>query len=99
MAKRDFNEKHRFTRNAINEDLLQFALPGLLIFTAGLFVTLIHILILLGDLQTLFTLTPLTILGLALVIPGYTIMFVALGTLRRNYSSSLVIKEEWGSRL
>jgi protein-S-isoprenylcysteine O-methyltransferase Ste14 len=94
MAKPSFNEKHQFTRNAIKEDLLQFALPALLIFTAGLFVTLIHILLLLGNSQPLFTLSLLTLLGLALAITGYTIMFTAVATLRRYYSSSLVIRED-----
>jgi protein-S-isoprenylcysteine O-methyltransferase Ste14 len=102
MAKRSFNERHQFIRNAIKEDLLQFALPAFLIFTAGLLVTfiqladlfLVPILNLLEDPQAPFTLPLLTILGLALIITGYIIMFVATGTLRRYYSSSLVIRED-----
>jgi hypothetical protein len=35
MPKPSFNERHQFIRNAIKEDLLQFALPALLIFTAA----------------------------------------------------------------
>ena len=94
MPKPSFNERHQFIRNAIREDLLQFVLPALLIFTAGLLVTgLTTILHLLGDPQTLFTLSLSTILGLALIIAGYVIAFVAWGTLRRFYSSTLVIQE------
>ena len=102
MAKLGYNEKHQLARNAIREDLLQFAIPALLIFTAGLLITFLHrgasfiatILDLLGDPQTLFTLPLITILGLALVITGYTILFISAGTLRRYYSSTLVIRED-----
>jgi protein-S-isoprenylcysteine O-methyltransferase Ste14 len=94
MPKPGFNEKHQISRNAIKEDLLQFALPALLIFTVGLFVTFIHILLLLGDSQPLFTLSLLTLLGLAFIITGYTLAFAARATLRRYYSSSLVIRQD-----
>jgi protein-S-isoprenylcysteine O-methyltransferase Ste14 len=95
MANRDFNKKHQLTHNAIKEDLLQFALPALLIFTAGLLVTgLATILDLSGDPQTLFTLSLSTILGLVLIITGFIIMFVAAGTLRHYYSATLVIRED-----
>ena len=95
MAKRSYLEKHQIIQNAIRQDLLQFALPALLIFTAGLFVTgLATILDLPADPQTPFTLSLSTILGLVLIITGFIIMFVAAGTLRHYYHSTLVIRED-----
>ena len=107
MAKRSYLERHQIIRNAIREDLLQFALPALLIFTAGLFITFLDggvgLIVAIRDLvrepQTLYSAplssaTLLNILGLALIIFGYIILFVSAGTLRRYYSSSLVIRED-----
>ena len=39
MAKGGFLARHGIVRNAIREDMLYFALPGLLVFTAGLVVS------------------------------------------------------------
>ena len=39
MAKRGFLKNHGIVRNAVREDMLYFAIPALLVFTAGLVVS------------------------------------------------------------
>jgi len=102
MAKRGFLERHRIVRNAIREDILYFALPAILVFSAGLVVSArdgsVDLWVDIWDLvrhpRSLFLFSILNIVGLALFIVGLTTALVAQITLRRFYSSTLVIKED-----
>jgi protein-S-isoprenylcysteine O-methyltransferase Ste14 len=102
MTKRGFLARHGIVRNAIREDLVYYALPALLVFTAGLVVSVLHgwdrliaaILHLVGQPANPHTLSVQNILGLALIAAGIAVLFVAASTLRRFYSSTLVIKED-----
>lgn len=101
MAKRGYLKRHRIVRNAIKEDLLYFAIPAILIFTAGLVVSawdgyegLVSKILELVRQPGLFRLlTAGNLIGLALFVFGMTIALVAVGTLRLNYHSTLVIRE------
>jgi protein-S-isoprenylcysteine O-methyltransferase Ste14 len=100
MPKRGFLTRHGIERNAIRKDILQFAIPALLVFTAGLVVSALDgfdgLVVKAWELgrqpENLYTLSTLNILGLALFIIGLTIMIVGQVTLRRNYSGSVVIR-------
>jgi protein-S-isoprenylcysteine O-methyltransferase Ste14 len=89
-------------RNAIKKDVLYFAIPALLVFTAGLVVSALDgfdgLVVKAWELgrqpENLYTLSTLNILGLALFVVGMTIAFVAVFTLRRSYSGTLVIRED-----
>jgi protein-S-isoprenylcysteine O-methyltransferase Ste14 len=102
MTKRDFLSKHRIVRSAIREDLLYFALPAILIFTTGLVVSArdgwVDLLPTLWDLirqpRSISVLSVQNILGIALFVGGFTILLIAQITLFRNYSSTLVIRED-----
>ena len=89
MAKRGFLTRHRIVRNAIREDVLYFALPALLVFTAGLVVSAWD---LIRQQGSLYILSVQSIVGLALIVIGLTNNLVAQITLWRFYSSTLVIK-------
>ena len=102
MTKRGFQAKHGILRNAIRKDMLYFALPGIIVLCAGvafsvsdgwdgIFVTLWS---LISQPRNLFLLSGQKILGLALVLSGFTLAFVAFFTLKRSYSSTLVIRED-----
>jgi protein-S-isoprenylcysteine O-methyltransferase Ste14 len=102
MPKRGFLKKHGIVRNAIKEDMLYFAIPALLVFTAGLVVSALDgfdgLVVKAWELgrqpENLYTLSTLNILGLALYVIGLTIALVAQITLKRSYSSTLVIRED-----
>jgi protein-S-isoprenylcysteine O-methyltransferase Ste14 len=102
MPKRGFLEREGIVHNAIKEDVLYFAIPALLVFTAGLVVStldgfdgLVFKAWKLGrEPENLYTLSVINILGLALFVVGMTIAFVAVFTLRRFYYSTLVIRED-----
>ena len=102
MAKRGFLERHRIVRNAIREDILYFALPAILVFSAGLVVSArdgsVDLWVDIWDLvrhpRSLFLFSILNIVGLALFIVGLTTALVAVVTLRWSYSSTLVIRED-----
>ncbi len=102
MAKRGFLERHGIVRNAIREDLLYFALTAVLVFFAGLVVSardgydglVSKIWELVRQPGSLYMLSVQNIVGLALLIVGLTIALVAQITLRRFYSSTLVIRED-----
>jgi protein-S-isoprenylcysteine O-methyltransferase Ste14 len=74
-------------RNAIRKDVLCFALPALLVYTAGVAVS--------G--WDLVRRHAQNVTGLALIVTGLIVLFVSAGTLGRSYSSTLVIKK--GHRL
>ena len=89
MAKREFLARHGIVRNAIRKDILQFAIPAIIIS----FIELIFCgYSLVKQLQNLSMLQVQQIIGLALFIIGLTIMIVGQVTLRRNYSGSVVIR-------
>lgn len=102
MPKRGFLEREGIVRNAIKEDLLYFATPALIVFTAGLVVSALDgfdgLVVKAWELgrepENLYTLSVINIIGLALFVVGMTIAFVAVFTLRRFYSSTLVIRED-----
>jgi protein-S-isoprenylcysteine O-methyltransferase Ste14 len=102
MAKRGFLERHRIVRNAIREDILYFALPALLVFSAGLVVSawdgwdglVTTIWDLVKQPRSLYMLSVQNIVGLALIVIGFTILIVAHITIGRFHSSVLVIRED-----
>ena len=102
MPKRSFLEREDIVKNAIKKDVLYFAIPALLVFTAGLVVSALDgfdgLVVKAWELgrqpENLYTLSTLNILGLALFVVGMTIAFVAVFTLRRSYSGTLVIRED-----
>jgi protein-S-isoprenylcysteine O-methyltransferase Ste14 len=78
-------------RNTMRQDMLVFALPATFFYIAGLVISARD---LVRQQDRLFVLSEHSIVGLALIIIGLTILFVSAGTLRRYYSSSLVIRED-----
>ena len=104
MAKDGFLKRHRIVRNAIREDMLYFALPGLLVFTAGLVLSYRALDDRSGVVPTLWNLvrqpssfhflSVQNIVGLVLFVIGLIIMIVGQLTLFRNYSSTVVIRED-----
>ncbi len=83
--------KRGIVRNAIREDVLYFAIPALLVFTAGLVVSARD---LVRQQGSLYILSVQSVVGLALIAIGLTNNIVAQVTLWRFYSSTLVIKED-----
>ncbi len=102
MAKRGFLSRHGIARNAIRKDVLFFALPAVIVFFAGLVVSarngydglLETIWSLVRQSRSLDELSVLNVLGLLLCVVGLTIALIAVGTLRRFYASTLVIRED-----
>ena len=101
MAKRGFLKRHGTVRNSIREDLIQFALPGMTVFIielqfcgrdrlSGFWRTIWD---LVRQPQTLFMFPVHSITGVALFIIGLIIMLVGQTTLWRNYSATVVIRE------
>ncbi len=78
-------------RNAIREDVLFFALPAVLVCTAG---TAAMVWDLARQQGSLTILSVRGIVGLALVFIGGTLSLVAAVTLRRFYSSTLITRED-----
>ncbi len=91
MAKQRFLRKHGIVRNAIKKDLLYFVIPWIFVMIAGTGVCVWDLVRQQGD---LYILSVQSIVGLALVVIGQTINLVAAGTLRRFYSSTLVIRKD-----
>ncbi len=91
MAKRGFLARHGIVRNAIREDMLCFALPAFFVYSAGMVVCAWD---LVRQQGSLFILSVHSIVGLALIVIGFAILLVAQITLRRFYSSTLVIRED-----
>jgi len=102
MAKNRFLKRHRIVRNAIRDDILQFAIPGITVFTiellfcirdglSGIWGTIWD---LIKHPQNLSMFSMQSIIGLALFIIGLIIMIVGQITLFRNYSGTVVIRED-----
>jgi len=106
MAKKGFPERLGFVRNAIRDDILQFAIPGMTVFIIELlfcardaagndlsgFWGIVWGLV--KQPQNLSLLPVQSIIGLALIIIGLIIMIVGQLTLYRNYSGTVVIRED-----
>jgi len=104
MAKNSFPKRHRNIRNAIRDDILQFAIPGMTVFIIELVLCAVDgarnglsgfwgtVWELVKQPQNLFMFSVQSIIGLALIIIGLTIMIVSQVTLRRNYSGTVVIR-------
>ncbi len=91
MAKGGFLLRRGIVRNAIREDVLYFLLPAFFVYCAGMGVSGWDLVRRGGS---LYILSVQSVVGLALIVVGLTICVVAAGTLRRCYSSSLVIRED-----
>jgi protein-S-isoprenylcysteine O-methyltransferase Ste14 len=91
MAKGGFLKRHGIVRNAIREDMLYFAIPALLVLTAGLAVSTSDLVRRQGR---MYVHSVHCVGGLALLIIGLIIMIVSQATLWRNYSSTVVIRED-----
>lgn len=102
MAKNGFLKRHGIVRNAIRKDILYFALPAFIVFFigllfcareahSGLWGTLWS---LIKQPQNLSMFPVHIIIGLALVIIGLIIMIVGQATLFRNYSGTVLIRED-----
>ena len=91
MAKRGFLARHDIVRNAIREDVLYFAIPAIIVLIAGMGVSGWD---LVRRQASLALLSIQNIIGLAFIIIGLAIMLVAQITLRRFYSSTLVIRAD-----
>ena len=106
MAKKGFPERFGFARNAIKEDILQFAIPGMTVFIIELLFCAIDgarnglsgfwgtVWGLIKQPQNLSMFSVQSIIGLALIIIGLIIMIVGQVTLFRNYSGTVVIRED-----
>ena len=106
MTKRGFPKRHGFIRNALRDDILQFAIPGMTVF----FIELLFCAVdgarnglsgfwgtvwgLVTHPQNLSTFSVQSIIGLSLFIIGLIIMIVGQATLRRNYSGTVVIRDD-----
>jgi protein-S-isoprenylcysteine O-methyltransferase Ste14 len=102
MAKRGFLQRHGVVRNSIRKDLIQFALPALTVFIIELQFCVRDGLAnfwgtvwgLIKQPGNLFLLPLHSIMGLALFFTGLTIMLVGQTTLWRNYSGTVLIRED-----
>ena len=104
MTKRGFLKRHGIVRNAIRKDILYFAIPALLIFTAGLVLSYRALDDRSGVVPALWNLVRQpssfhflsvhNIVGLFLFVIGLTIMIIGQATLFRNYSGTVVIRED-----
>ena len=102
MTKHGFPKKHRIVRNAMREDVFQFAIPALLVLTAGLIVSAwdgydgltAAVWNLVGQPRSVYLLSVPNIVGSALFVVGMTIAIIAAGTLGRFYSSTLVTRQD-----
>ena len=102
MAKPGFLSRHGIVRNAIREDLLFFALPAIIVLIVGLGVSardgydgLVETLWnLVWHPRNLYLLSMPNIVGLVLCVIGLTVALIAVGTLKRFYASTLVIRQD-----
>ena len=99
MAKNGFFRKHGIVRSAIRKDILQFAIPAIIIFFMELIFCADSLTGFLGTISgldahppNLSTFPVLRIVGMALFIIGLTIMIVGQATLWKNYSGTVVIR-------
>jgi len=106
MAKNGNHKRYGIVRNAIRDDILQFAIPGMTVFIiellfcardgarnglSGFWGTVWG---LVKKPQNLSMFSVQSIIGLALVIIGLIVMIVGQVTLSRNYSGTVVIRDD-----
>jgi protein-S-isoprenylcysteine O-methyltransferase Ste14 len=105
MAKNGFLKRHGIVRSAIKKDMLYFFLPWLTVFylelqfcgrdgrdrLSGFWGTIWG---LVKQPQNLIMFPVQSIIGMALIIIGLTIMIVGQATLWRNYSGLVIIRED-----
>jgi len=101
MPKRGFLAGHGIVRSAIKKDILQFAIPAIIIFfielrfcglaLSGCWGTVWS---LVKQPQNLSTVPVQSIIGLALCMIVLILMLVGQVTLWRNYSGTVVIRED-----
>ena len=102
MSKKGFHKRYGIARSAMRDDLLQFALPGMTVFfiellfcardgLSGFWGTVWSLVM---QPQQLSRFSAQNIVGLALFIIGLIIMIVGQATLWRNYSGTVVIRED-----
>ncbi len=106
MANNEFLKRHGIVRNAIKDDMIYFAVPAIIVFTIGLVFCAIAgaragltnfwgiVWDLVKQPGDLFTFPMHSIMGLATIMIGLIIMLVGQITLYRNYSSTVVIRED-----
>ncbi len=102
MAKSGFLSRHGIVRNAVRKDLLLFGLPAIVVLIIGLLVSgrdgydgMVETLwSIIWHPQNLSLLSVPNIVGLFLTVIGLTVALVAVGTLKRFYSGTLVIRED-----
>ena len=106
MAKNGFHKRNGIVRNAIRDDILQFAIPGMTVFIIELLFCASDgarnglsgfwgtVWALIKQPQNLSMFSVQSIIGLALIIIGFLIMIVGQVTLYRNYSGTVVIRED-----
>ena len=99
MAKRGFLARHGIARNAIRKDILQFAIPAIIIFFMELIFYADSLTGFWGTIsgldkqpQNLSMFPVQSIIGMALIIIGLIVMIVGQATLWRNYSGTVVIR-------
>ncbi len=106
MAENGFIKRYGIVRSSIRADILQFAIPGMTVFfiellfcardavrndLSGFWGTVWG---LIKQPQNLSLFSVQSIIGLALIVIGLSIMIVGQVTLRRNYSGTVVIRED-----
>ena len=97
-----FLSRHGIVRNAVRKDMLFFALPAIVVLIIGLLVSardgydgMVETLwSLIWHPQNLHLLSVPNIVGLVMLVIGLTVALVAVGTLKRFYASTLVIRED-----
>lgn len=102
MSKHGYLRKQGIVSHSIRVDLLYFAIPALIVFSGGILVTtldgledFIAVARSLNETDPGHTEIPLhMVVGLILILSGYGLMFTSLFTLRKNYSSTLVIRRD-----
>ena len=106
MTKRGFPKRHGFIRNALRDDILQFAIPGMTVFIIELLFCAVDgarnglsgfwgtVWGLVTHPQNLSTFSVQSIIGLSLFIIGLIIMIIGQATLQRNYSGTVVIRDD-----
>ncbi len=100
MDKHNFKKRYGIVRSAIKEDLLQFGLPAIVVFSLGLVVCtstgwdgfLGTVWDLIRNPEKVNMLSSQDIAGMAIITFGFIILFVSVFTLRMNYASTLVIR-------
>ena len=101
MEKNGFWARHGFVKQYAKEDIFFFAIPGLIVFSSGLALSARNgfnsspatLWKLITQPPNLFTLPMHTILGVALIIAGLSIMLIAHAILRWSHVSTLAIRE------